>query len=287
MVRVLIAGAEGGLGRAWVRKLSTPGRSLGPAFPGPVEVFPCSRSKLDVSALPDAPRVFEEVSPDVVLNCAGRTDLEFCQTSPWEAFRVNRDGADHIAKACAKRGTLPVYFSTDLIFDGGKLAPYREEDPPNPLNAYGESKLAGELATASGSKRHLIVRSGCIYGHPGRDFLRPLFGRAPFVVNDTQVGQATWVEDFLEGVLFLLRGGKTGRWHVASRGAVTQAQVVERARELNGGGGPQVRGRGPTELPRVPGSSVLDITKLVEAGHRMRGWEAGLEAYFGSLGDDL
>ncbi|HEU4338731.1 MAG TPA: NAD(P)-dependent oxidoreductase [Planctomycetota bacterium] len=283
MARVLIAGAEGGLGQAWVRKLSAPGLSLGPAFPGPVEVIPRSHSSLDVSALQEVPRVLEETAPDVVLNCSGRTDLEFCQASPWEAFRVNRDGADHIAKACAKRGVLPVYFSTDLVFDGGKLEPYREEDPPNPLNAYGESKLAGELATASGSKRYLIVRSGCIYGHPGRDFLRPLFGPAPFVVNDTQIGQATWVEDFMEGVLFLLRGGKTGRWHVASRGAVTQAQVVDRARELNGGGGPPAEGRGPMARPRVPGSSVLDITKLVEAGHPMRGWETGLEAYFKTM----
>ncbi|HKS16362.1 MAG TPA: sugar nucleotide-binding protein, partial [Planctomycetota bacterium] len=198
---------------------------------------------------------------------------------PWEAFRVNRDGADHVARACSKLGALAVYLGTDLVFDGGKLQPYVEEDPPNPLNVYGESKLAGELRTASLSRRHLIVRSGWIYGQPGTHFLKPLFGAMPFEVIDTQVGQATWVQDFLDGVIFLLREGKTGRWHVASPGAVTQAQVVESAREGLGHDAPPSKGRGLHALPRIPGMTALDGTKLERAGHVMRNWEEGLAAY--------
>ncbi len=283
MVRVLVTGAEGGLGRAWTRRLQGGGLSLEPAWPGPVEVVACPRSELDVSD-PRATRAIEEMAPQIVINCAGRVDLEFCESHPWEAFRVNRDGADHIAKACAHVGALPVYFGTDLIFDGGNLQPYMEEDPPNPLNVYGESKLAGELRTASVSRRHLIARSGWIYGQPGRHFLKPLQGLMPFQVIATQIGQATWVQDFLEAALFLLRSGKTGRWHAASPGAVTQADVVRRARELLGGGGPPAQDRGAEEKPRLPGTSVLDISKLEGAGHSMRPGEEGLEAYIKSLG---
>ena len=282
MTRILITGAEGGLGRAWARRLGAAGLSLAPAFPGPVDVIACPREKLDVAAQNDASRVLEEAAPDIVLNCAGRTDLEFCEASPWEAMRVNRYGAERVARACAKRGALPVYFSTDLVFDGGKLQPYREEDAPNPLNAYGESKLAGELGTAAASSRHLIVRSGWIYGQPGRHFLGPLLGNAPFEVINTQVGQATWVEDHIDGVLFLLRTGKTGRWHVASPGAVTQAQVVAEARERLGTGAPSW-GRGPNAKPRLPGMTALDVSKLEAAGHEPRRWEEGLDAYIKTI----
>jgi dTDP-4-dehydrorhamnose reductase len=165
MVRVLITGAEGGLGRAWARRLREPGLSLSPGFPGPIEASGFGRRDLDV-AVSSSSGAIQELQPDIVPTGAGRTDLEFCETSPWEAFRVNRDGADHVARGCSKLGALAVYFGTDLIFDGGKLQPYVEEDAPNPLNAYGESKLAGELRTASLSRRHLIVRTGWIYGQP-------------------------------------------------------------------------------------------------------------------------
>jgi dTDP-4-dehydrorhamnose reductase len=277
MTRILITGAEGGLGRAWVQRLKSPGLTLAPALAGPIEVIACSRAGLDVASQ-DAAAGISEIRPDVVLNCAGKTDLESCESSAWEAFRVNRDGADHIAKACAKLDAVPVYFSTDHVFDGGKLQPYREEDPPNPLNVYGETKLAGELRTASATRRHLIVRSGWIYGQPGRHFLRPLFGSVPFEVSDAQIGQATWIEDFLDAAIFLLRTGRAGRWHVASPGAVTQAGAVRRARAWLGAGPPsQVRRR--TGGPPLPGSSVLDIRKLSQAGHAMRPWEEGLDAY--------
>jgi dTDP-4-dehydrorhamnose reductase len=267
MKKILIAGAEGGLGKAWVRRLK-------PEF----DVTACSHADLDVASAPDVARVLSEIRPDVVLNCAGRTNLDVCELSRWDAFRANRDGAEQIARACAKVEALPVYFSTDLVFDGGKLQPYREEDAPNPLNTYGESKLAGELQTASACHRSLIVRSGWIYGQPGRHFLQPLRGDKPFETIGTQVGQATWIEDFMDAVLFLLRGGKTGRWHVASLGAVTQEEVVKRAREMLGGGAPSRR-RGIEGRPGLPGTSVLDVGKLAAAGHSMRGWEAGLKAY--------
>ena len=283
MVRVLVTGAEGGLGRAWVRALGREGLSLAPAWPGKIEVAAYPRAQLDVASPHAAAFIEQEVRPDIVLNCAGRVDIDYCETSPWEAFRVNRDGADHVARACVRRGALPVYFSTDLVFDGGKLEPYLEEDPPNPLNAYGESKLAGELRTASVSRRHLILRTGWIYGQPGNHFLAPLGGLGPFPVNETQIGQATWIGDFLEAALFLLRAGRTGRWHVASLGAATQADVARRARELSGLEGVKPEVRGPIGSPPLPGNSVLDVSKLAGAGHAVRSWEEGLNAYLKTL----
>jgi len=282
MARILVTGADGGLGRAWTRKLREPGLSLEPAFPGPVELTALTRAELDVSN-PKATGEIGKVEPDIVLNCAGLTDLDSCEVAPARAFRVNRDGADHIARACSRRGALAVSFSTDLIFDGGKLQPYLEEDPPNPLNVYGESMLAGEVRTASLSRRHLIIRSGWIYGQPGSHILKALQGLERFQAIDTQIGQATWVRDFLDAALFLLRSGKMGRWHVGSPGAVTPFEAARRAKELLGGAGPPLAGRGTGMLAPLPGFTVLDIVKLEQAGHRMRGWEAGLEAYIKTI----
>jgi dTDP-4-dehydrorhamnose reductase len=280
MARILIAGAEGALGRAWTLRLRSAGLSLSPALPGPVEVVPCSRRELDVSTPRSAAEVIVRERPDVVLNCAAVSDLERCDAFPGEALLVNRDGADHVARACKTVGALPVYFSTDLVFDGGKLGPYLEEDPPNPLNTYGESKLAGELRTARDATRHLIVRTGWLYGQPGTHFLSPDY-EEPLI--DTQIGQATWVEDFLGGVIFLLKEGKTGRWHVSSPGAVTQMQVASRAWEILEQEPRETLKWDPAVSPKLPGSTVLDTSKLAEAGHRLRSWEVGLEKYLETL----
>src|SRR5688572_17684904 len=98
MKKFLIAGAEGGLGKAWARRLKDE--------PG-AEVVACSHADLDVASGPDVARVIGEIRPDVVLNCAGRTDLDFCDLSRWDAFRTHRDGAEQVARACAKADALP------------------------------------------------------------------------------------------------------------------------------------------------------------------------------------
>ena len=279
MPRILITGSEGGLGRAWARKLAA--SELAPALPGPVEVIALQRARLDVAALNAANQVLEEVRPDVVLNCAGRWGVEACESSSWEAYRANRDGAEQVAKACARVGALPVNFSSSMVFDGAKLHPYGEEDAPNPLNKLGESKLAGELRTAGGSHRHLIIRTGWLYGQPGRDFVTPLFGEEPFDVIESQACQATWIEDFMEAVLFLLRQGKTGRWHVASPGAATQEEMIKTARGWLGREGPPFHTR--RLRARLPLSVALGVSKLSAAGVNLGPWKERLEAYIRSL----
>jgi dTDP-4-dehydrorhamnose reductase len=279
MVRVLIAGAGGGLGRAWTERLERPGTSLEPAFPGPVEVVASPRAELDISESPGSIRAVREAAPDLVLNCAGRTELQFCESFPGEAMKVNRDGAEHVAKACSELGALAVYFSTDLVFDGGKGIPYVEGDPPNPLNAYGESKLAGEVRTLSYATRYLIVRSGWVYGHAGRHFLRPfqegLLRGEGLRALDRQTGQATWIGDFMEAVLHLLRAGRTGYYHVASGAPVTQMDVLRRVAELAGRPDLRLEGWGRDLLPRLPEYTALDCGRLAGSGWSMRPWEEG------------
>ncbi len=286
MARVLILGAGGGLGKAWSARLARPGATLEPAIPGPVEVTALRREDVDISRRDRVEEAFESARPDVVLNCSGRTQVDACENSPWEAFLVHRDGADHVARLCAARGALPVYFGSDLVFDGGRSEPYGEDDPPNPLSVFGDSKLAGELMTMKHARRHLVVRAGWVYGQPGRHFLRVFedgvtSGEILFGYDD-QMGQATWIEDLLDGVLHLLRNGHQGRWHLGSAGRATQFGVMRRLKELLGLDSADLR-----PIQRVVGGrhalrprfSVLDTSRLAATGFTLPPWEERLALY--------
>ncbi|MCX5910162.1 MAG: sugar nucleotide-binding protein, partial [Deltaproteobacteria bacterium] len=84
------------------------------------------------------------VQPDVVINAAAYTDVDGCESHKEMAFSINAEGTRNIALGCLKTGARMIHLSTDYVFDGSSPIPYREEDPPNPINIYGASKREGE-----------------------------------------------------------------------------------------------------------------------------------------------
>src|SRR5262245_40618041 len=227
MVAVLLTGARGGPGRALEARLTRPGTALTPRFPGPSEVVTVGRDQLDIARRDQVAKVLQESRPDIVFNAAGQTHIDLCESYQWEAFLVNRDGAEHLARECHRLGSLLVYFSTDHIFDGSKKNPYPEEDPPGPLSVSADTKLAGELGIMShAANLHLILRTGLLYGHSGKHFLRLLqTGLAPGEIlfgYDDHRAQPTLVEDFIEATLHLVRHDKSGTFHAANAGVTTQ-----------------------------------------------------------------
>lgn len=283
MVRILITGAAGGLGRALQERLAKPGLSLAPRYPGPVEVSAFTREQLDVARRDQVAQRIQEFRPDIVLSAAGQTHIDLCESYQWEAFLVNRDGSEHVARESHRLGALPVYFSTDLVFDGGKKQPYSEEDPPNPISVYADTKLAGELGMMSHAPRHLILRTGWLYGHSGKHFLRALqTGMTPGEIlfgYDDHRAQPTLVDDFIEALFHLLRNDKTGTFHVANSGAGTQYEALREAVTMSGVTNVEVRpiqhAVGGRQAMR-PSYSVLNCAKLEQAGHRMRPWPEAL-----------
>lgn len=286
MVRILVTGARGGIGRVLVERLRVPNLSLAPALPGPIAVVALGREELDIARRDHVERAFREHRPEVVVNAAGLTQVDLCESYQWEAYLVNRDGSEHLGRACAQAGALLVYLSTDLVFDGSKRAAYTEEDPPNPLSVYADTKLAGELILMKTLAHHVIVRTGWVYGHPGRHFLKSLQdgvrdGEILFSYDD-QVAQPTFVQDLIDAVLFLLSKGLTGTYHTANGGEATQAQALKGALEALGHKRFEVRtiqhqmdGR-QAMRPRY---SVLACDKLARAGHAMRPWQDALRAF--------
>jgi len=157
--RVAIIGAAGQLGSQLVRASTFAGDQ--------VRAF--GREDLDITRSSDLRRL-TAWRPDVVVNSAAWTDVDGCARDPDQATRINGLAAGEVARAAAAAGALIVQMSTNEVFDGALRRPYREDDPPNPINPYGASKLVGEQAVADGNERHLIVRTAWLYGAGDRNF---------------------------------------------------------------------------------------------------------------------
>jgi len=276
--KALVAGAAGGLGRAFIERLR-----------GHCEIVALGHLELDVTRRNDVFDAIREHKPDLVINAASVSDVDSCEIDRWQAYLTNRDGAKHLAMACAEVGGLLVYPSSDLIFDGSKQTPYREEDPPNPLSIYGDTKLAGELAVMSHAPKHLVVRTGWLFGAYGRSYVTDLLawrGTEEVVLgSDDQRSQPTYQLDFVDAVLELVKKGRTGVWHTASEGDATQYEVAQAAYEILKVKRVEVkplrRGTGGRSALR-PRYSVLDCSKLYGAGIQVRSWKAGLRAFLAS-----
>ena len=158
-------------------------------------------------ALTDISRFVAEIAPDLVINAAAYTAVETAEQEPDRAFAVNRDGAAALAKAAAQCDAPIVHLSTDEVFDGGKQGEWTEEDRPNPLNVYGQSKLIGEFAVAAANRRHLIVRTSWLYAAQGHNFLRTMLrlarDRSRLAVIDDEIGRPTAAADLAQALMIM------------------------------------------------------------------------------------
>lgn len=158
-----------------------------------------------------------------MLHAAAWTDVDGAEADPQGAAAVNVGGTQHAAEL----GTPLVYFSTDYVFDGRKRDPYVESDGPNPISAYGRTKLHGEAAAG---EMAWIVRSSWLFGWTGRNFVRTMLAlgrkRDEVAVVDDQRGSPTFVGHLAEATREIV-GLPFGIWHVAADGDCTWAEFAE------------------------------------------------------------
>jgi dTDP-4-dehydrorhamnose reductase len=196
------------------------GGQLGTAL---LETFPdargLTRADWDVTLPP--PTDLGDV--DLVLHAAAWTDVDAAETSPQDAAAVNIGGTQHAASL----GAPVVAFSSDYVFDGTKRTPYVESDAPNPLSAYGRTKLHGEAAAGEDA---WIVRSSWLFGPTGKNFVRTMLAlgreRSEVSVVDDQRGSPTYVGHLADAVGGLIEM-PPGLWHVAAEGDCTWAEFAE------------------------------------------------------------
>ena len=175
-MKLLVTGASGQVGWELVRNLMPLG-----------EVVACDRTQCDLLRPDSLADVVAKVGPDVIVNAAAYTAVDKAESEEALAQIVNRDAVKALALAAQAAGALLVHYSTDYVFNGRKSAPYVEDDEPNPINAYGRSKLAGERAIRNSGCEYLIFRTSWVYAARGRNFLRTMLRLAANAMNSTSL----------------------------------------------------------------------------------------------------
>jgi len=277
-MKILIIGARGMLGR-----------DLQPILSRRHEVIGTDLHDLDITRPGQTEEAIDSLRPDVVINLAAITDVDGCESHKEMAFAVNAQGALHVARGCAASGTRLIHLSTDYVFDGTSPIPHTEEDPPRPLNVYGESKLLGERGIQEAGGHSLILRTAWLYGRHGKNFVDTIFRLSSQqdvirVVND-QRGSPTYTRDLSRAIELLVGQEEKGILHVTNSGFCTWFEFAGKILAMKSPKDHPVRllPISSAELGRSakrPANSVLDCSKFERiAGWKMRSWEESLKEY--------
>ncbi len=235
-MRILLLGYKGMLGSDLMQNL----------FPE-YEVVGMDKEEIDIVSAQECRNAVQETSPDVVINAAAYTNVDDCETDKERCFAVNAEAVRNIALACQEQKIPLVHFSTDYVFDGKSKNPYKENDPCNPVNAYGESKRKGELYLQSITENYLLIRTAWLFGKRGRNFVEAILEKAEaknyiketfekkkaaatqsstIEVVDDQVGSPTYTKDLAAAVKLLLKKNARGVFHITNRGTCSWHQFA-------------------------------------------------------------
>ncbi len=300
--RFLVTGEGGQVGEALQRTLAPLGEVVIPTL-----------AELDLTDTDAIRKWMREVRPRWVVNAAAHTAVDKAESEPELAFAINAAAPKVLAEEARKIGAAVVHFSTDYIFDGSKKTPWVESDPAGPLNVYGESKLAGEVAVSGSGATYFTFRTSWVYGATGNNFVRSILKlareREHLKIVADQHGAPTWsfelarmTADVIVQIERLTEQGKyslgevalplSGVYHATGSGETTWygfavqsiAELQKREPETKlASVEPIPTSEYPTPAKR-PMNSLLDCSKLERAfGWRMPDWRESLATVVGLL----
>ncbi len=250
----------------------------------------------DFQDLDGLARTVRRVQPDVIVNAAAHTAVDKAESEPVLARTLNALAPGVLATEAAQLGAWLVHYSTDYVFDGSGVQPWRETDTPAPLSVYGATKLEGEQMVVAANPKHLIFRTSWVYAARGANFaktmLRLAAERESLNVIDDQIGAPTSAELLadvtahaihtvhsrpeLAGLYHCAAGGETS-WHGYARFVLAQAQALGWTLQA---GADQVHPIPTASYPtpaRRPLNSRLDTAKLQSAFQlHLPHWQQGV-----------
>jgi dTDP-4-dehydrorhamnose reductase len=288
MTTILLTGKTGQVGWELQRTLPPLGNLVA-----------CGREEMDHTN-PDSIRsVIRSVKPDIIVNAAGYTTVDKAESQVELTMRVNAIAPGIIAEEAKRVGAPLIHYSTDYVYDGTQSRPYSEDDAPNPLNAYGKSKLAGEHAIQAVGGTHLILRTSWIYSARGSNFVLAILRLARerktlSVVND-QIGSPSWARSLAEATVDLLRDRErvrshAGIFHLSAEGETSRYEfataIVRIMKDLSGrsAGWAEITPVGTDQYPPLPARRPLNTATSKERIKRlfrieMPDWQGQLRSF--------
>jgi dTDP-4-dehydrorhamnose reductase len=284
---ILVAGKTGQLARCLADEAHRRG----------VALVTLGRPELDLTRTESLEEAVATLAPRAIVNAAAYTAVDKAEAEPTLAMAVNRDGAGALAAAAAQLGVPFIHVSTDYVFDGCKDAPYREQDAPCPIGAYGRSKLEGEAAVRAACPDGVILRTSWVYSPFGQNFvasmLRLAATREKVQVVDDQHGAPTAAPDLAAAILDLAERltarrdddrDTGGIYHLAGAGETTWygfAEAILAGWARRGHRVPMLEPITTAQYPtpaRRPANSRLDCGKIARVfGLRLPAWQSSLE----------
>ena len=246
------------------------------------------RSRVDLSRFDSIARGIPE-SVRTVINCAGWTNVDAAEAHEAEACLINGEGIGQLAEHCRRIGAVLVHYSTDYVFSGRAVEPYRVDHPRAPLNAYGRSKALGESLLEQSGARYLLIRTSWVYAPWGKNFVRTIVGLARTrpslrVVSD-QLGRPSSAEEVARVSVELLSRRVTGTFHVSDAGQCSWFDLA-RAAVSRAGLSCAIEPCSSAEYPSPavrPSYSVLDLSGTEEQVGPLRSWEQSVDDVVGRL----
>ncbi|MDD5215670.1 MAG: dTDP-4-dehydrorhamnose reductase, partial [Methylococcales bacterium] len=202
--KILLFGANGQVGFELARSLLPLG-----------DVVALHRENADLTDLEKCRTTIQTIQPDVIVNAAAYTAVDKAETERDSAFLINAKAVEVFAQEAKKVGALLIHYSTDYVFDGTKDAPYLEDDLPNPLNVYGESKLAGEQAIQASGADYVILRTTWVFAARGQNFVKSILRlaaeREELGIVADQIGAPTSARFIADATAHILRQAQCER----------------------------------------------------------------------------
>jgi len=286
-MRILLIGSTGMLGSD-CREVLSEG----------YEIIAPDRKELDIISWDRVIETLQTVKPHIVLNCAGFSDVDACETEPFIVRKVNVEGPRNLAQGSARFNCKLIHISTDYVFNGKKNTPqpYFEDDATDPLSAYGKSKMDSEVGVRENAPNYVIIRTGWLYGRHGKNFIHTLLTKALgkkrksiTVVND-QYGSPTWTYRIALQIKELLERDAKGTFHATSEGYCTWfdfAKTIFKALKIKATLEPCRLADYPQAAKR-PLNCILENRLLKKQGLSvMTEWEEDVLTYLNQFGEEL
>jgi dTDP-4-dehydrorhamnose reductase len=253
----------------------------------PYESF--SKRQLDILDNSSLKKMFNEVNPNIIINCAAYTNVAEAENNKESCFKVNVVGTTNLIKLCKDNSCKLFQISTDYVFDGkNEDGIYYENDIKNPLNYYGYSKSLAEDIVINNLMNYVIIRTSWLYGNSKSDFVSKILSLSllheSIYVTNKEFGSPTYVDDLCEFIIYILKENLIGTFHFSNRGRVSRFDFAIKILELFNIRTNVLPSMGQSNNPLRPSKVFLNSSKNYDI--QLKDWSVSLKTYISILKSD-